>query len=111
MTTRSGSYRFPALIVCATQALGTLTLALDTAASMSAIKLTSLVHLGFDPARPHRQVQMTTGSATGTLPVFALTRFSAVGHHQFGFSVIGHTLPSGSESMAYSAWISDETRS
>lgn len=68
-------------------------LLLDTAATMSLIDLTILSKLGFDPAQPIRRVQMTTGHATGIVPVYPLTRFSALGQHHFLFPVIGHTLP------------------
>jgi len=70
-----------------------LKLLLDTAATMSSIKLASLVYLGFDLSQPLRQVQMATGSAIGLAPVFALTRLSALGQHRFIFPVIGHTPP------------------
>ncbi len=78
-----------------------LKLLLDTAASMSVIKLGYLAYLGFDPAQPLRRVQMATGSSVGTAPVFALTRLSALGQHRFIFPVIGHTPPalSGAEGL------------
>ena len=68
-------------------------LLLDTAATMSLIDLTILCKLGFDPAQPLRQVQLRTGHARGIVPVYALTRFSALGQHHIFFLVIGHTLP------------------
>lgn len=71
-------------------------LLLDTAATMSLIDLRILAKLGFDPAQPLRQVHMATGHAVGLVPVFALTRFSALGQHRFIFPVIGHTLPPAS---------------
>ncbi len=69
-----------------------LKLLLDTGATTSVIKLKTLIYLGFDPGHPMRRVQMTTGSAIGTVPVFALTRFSALGQHRFIFPVIGYGL-------------------
>jgi hypothetical protein len=56
-----------------------------------------LCKLGFDPAQPFGQVHLMTGSAVGVVPVFALTRFSALGQHRFLFPVIGHTLPATSD--------------
>ena len=52
---------------------------LDTAATTSLIDLTILTKLGFDPTQPLRRVHMMTGHAVGIVPVFALTRFSALG--------------------------------
>jgi hypothetical protein len=69
------------------------TLALDTAATQSVLKLAQLLYLSFDPTQPLRQVRMMTGSAVGLVPVFALTRFSALGQDRFIFPVIGHTVP------------------
>lgn len=69
-----------------------LKLLLDTGATTSVIKLKTLSYLGFDPNHPMRQAQMATGSAIGSVPVFALTRFSASGQHRFVFPVIGHGL-------------------
>jgi hypothetical protein len=60
------------------------------------INLAHLLHLGFNPNQPLRQVQMMSGSRIGMVPVFALTRFSALGQHRFLFPVIGHTLPPSS---------------
>jgi hypothetical protein len=73
-----------------------LNLALDTAATSSVVGLANLIHLGFDPTQPLRRLRMATGSATGIVPVFALTRLSALGQHRFIFPVVGHTLPSSS---------------
>ncbi len=72
-----------------------LDLALDTAATQSAINLAHMLHLGFDPSQPLRQVHLTTGSAIRIAPVFALTRLSALGQHRFFLPVIGHTVPPG----------------
>jgi hypothetical protein len=74
----------------------TLNLALDTAATMSVIKISSLLYLGFDINQPNRRTQMATGSAVASVRVFVLTRFGALGQNQFLFPVIGHTPPSGS---------------
>jgi hypothetical protein len=73
-----------------------LKLVLDTGATTSLIRLSSLLYLGFDPNQALRRLRVTTGSAVGTVPVFALTRLSALGQHRFVFPVIGHALPSGS---------------
>jgi hypothetical protein len=62
-----------------------LNLALDTAATLSLIRLTTLLQLGFDSNQPLWRVRLTTGSAVGTVPVFALTRFSTLGQVRFGF--------------------------
>lgn len=89
-------------IIVATQITGPamttdVSLLLYTAATMSVIDLRILIRLGFDPTQPLRRVHMTTGHATGIVPVFPLTRFSALGQHRFGFHVIGHTLPPTSD--------------
>jgi gag-polyprotein putative aspartyl protease len=73
-----------------------LKLLLDTGATTSLIKLVLLLQLGFDPTQPIRRMRMTTGSAVGTVPVFALTRLSAFGQHRYVFPVIGHALPASS---------------
>jgi hypothetical protein len=69
-------------------------LAPDTGASTSVIRLTNLLKLGFDPTEPLRMTRMTSGSSITTVPVFGLTRFSALGQHRFGFPVIGSPLSS-----------------
>jgi hypothetical protein len=71
-----------------------LKLVLDTGATTSLIRLACLARLGFDPNQPDGHLHMTTGSSVGIVPVFALTRFSALGQNQFNFAVIGHPLPS-----------------
>jgi hypothetical protein len=73
-----------------------LNLALDTAATVSVVDLANLIHLGFDPTQPLRRLRMATGSTVAIVPVFALTRLSALGQHRFIFPVIGHTLPPSS---------------
>jgi aspartyl protease len=73
-----------------------LKLLLDTGATTSLIILANLLYLGFDPNQPIRRIRMTTGSAVGMVPVFALTRFSALGQHRYAFPVIGHALPASS---------------
>ncbi len=70
-----------------------LTLLLDTGATKSVIKRSSLIYIGIDPDQSSRRVQMTTGSAVEIVPIVTLTRFSALGQHRFGFSVIAHTMP------------------
>jgi hypothetical protein len=70
-----------------------LRLILDTAATTSVVDLSILTNLGFDPGQPVRYTQLVTGSAVGTAPVFAVTRFSTLGQHRFGFHIVGHTLP------------------
>ena len=72
-----------------------LSLGLDTAATMSLIKEAALLYLGFDLNQPHRRTRMATGSAVGTASVFILTRFGALGQNRFPFPVIGHTPPAG----------------
>jgi hypothetical protein len=73
-----------------------LNLLLDTGATTSLIRLSHLVYLGFDPGQPFRHTRLATGSAVGTVPVFALTRLTALGQHRFVFPVIGHTPPPSS---------------
>jgi hypothetical protein len=73
-----------------------LNLVLDTGATTSLIDFGIILHLGFDPNQPLQRARMTTGSAVGIAPVFALTRFSALGHHRFVFPVIAHSLSSAS---------------
>jgi hypothetical protein len=51
-----------------------------------------ILHLGFDPNQPLQRARMTTGSAVGIAPIFALTRFSALGHHRFVFPIVAHSL-------------------
>jgi hypothetical protein len=72
---------------------GGLRLLLDTAATMSVIKLATLVYIGLDLSQPLRKVSMATGSAVELVPVSALTRLTALGQHRFIFPVIGHTPP------------------
>ncbi len=73
-----------------------LKLLLDTGATTSLIKLVLLLQLGFDLAQPIRRMRMATGSAVGMVPVFELTRLSALAQHRYIFPVIGHALPAGS---------------
>ena len=70
-----------------------LTLVLDSGATKSLIKRSSLIYIGIDPDQSPRRVQVTTGSAVEIVPVVVLTRFSALGQHRFGFSVVAHTMP------------------
>ena len=83
------------LVAEATGPTGTtnLNLVLDTGATTSLIRLSNLIYLGFDPNQPLRHVGITTGSAVGNVPLFALTRLSALGQHRYIFPVIGHALP------------------
>jgi hypothetical protein len=74
-----------------------LKLVLDTGATTSLIDFRIVLHLGFDPNRPLKRARMTTGSAVGMAPVFAQTRFSALGQHRFVFPVIAHSLPPASD--------------
>ena len=55
-----------------------LRLVLDIARRTSLIDFGIILHLGFDPNQPLLRARMTTGSAVGIAPVFALTRFSAL---------------------------------
>ena len=70
-----------------------LNLALDTGATTSLNDIAILILLGVDPNQPLRSLRMATGSAVGIVPVFALTRLSALGQHRFIFPVVGHALP------------------
>jgi len=73
-----------------------LKLALDTGATKSLIKRSSLIYIGFDPDQSTRHVQMMTGSAVAMVPIVTLTRLTALDQHRIGFPVIAHTLPRGS---------------
>jgi hypothetical protein len=73
-----------------------LNLLLDTGATTSLIDLAILLSIGFDPNQPLRRARMTTGSTVQIVPVFALTRFSALGQRRFIFPVVAHTLPPNS---------------
>ena len=73
-----------------------LNLVLDTGATTSLIDVAILTFLGFDPNQPLRRIRMVTGSALGIVPIFALTRLSALGRNRFIFPVVGHTLPPSS---------------
>jgi predicted aspartyl protease len=70
-----------------------LTLVLDTGATRSLIKRSSLIYIGIDPNQSTRRLRMTTGNAVEVVPVVILTRLSALGQHRFGFPVIAHTMP------------------
>jgi hypothetical protein len=70
-----------------------LTLVLDTGATKSLIKRSSLIYIGIDPDQSPQRAQIITGSAVEIVPVVVLTRFSALGQHRFGFSVVAHTMP------------------
>ena len=74
-----------------------LKLVLDIGATRSLIDLTTLLLLGFDPAQSPQRIQMTTGSSVEVVPVVVLTRLSALGQHRFGFPVMAHALPKGSD--------------
>ena len=67
-------------------------LVLDTGATTTLINLTTLLYLGFDPSQPLRLIRMTTGSTVEIVPLFVLTRLSALGQHRYGFPVIAHAL-------------------
>jgi len=88
-----------------------LKLLLDTGASTSLLKLSTLVFIGLDPDQPIRRVQMTTGSAVELAPVVMLTRLGALGQQRVGFSVIGHTCRQAPPSMGCSAWTSSGIKS
>jgi hypothetical protein len=66
---------------------------LESGATTSLIDLATLVYLGFDPNHPLRRARMANVSVVGIVPIFALTRLSALGQLHFGFPVVGHTLP------------------
>jgi hypothetical protein len=71
-----------------------LNLVLDTGATTSLLKLTTVLSLGFDPDQSPHRMSMATGSTIEIVPVIVLTRLTALGQHRFGFPVIAHPLPS-----------------
>lgn len=73
----------------------TVTMILDTGATTSLLKRTTLAYLGFDLTATKHQVRMTTGSTVELVPVVQLTRLFALGQNRIGFSVVAHSLPEG----------------
>lgn len=66
---------------------------LDTGATKTLLKRSSLIYIGIDPEQSTRHIQMITGSTVEVVPVVTLTRLSALGQHRFGFPVVAHTMP------------------
>jgi Aspartyl protease len=76
----------------------TIRLILDTGATTSLINQRVLIGIGIDPAGsgvPSEKVEMTTGSTVERVSRVIPTRFTALGQHRFGFSVLAHDLPRG----------------
>ena len=88
-----------------------LNLILDTGATTSLFDLDILIYTGFDPNQPVRRARVITGSTAANLPVFALTRFSALGQHRFGFPIVAHRCTRTSAPTDCLGWISCATRS
>jgi predicted aspartyl protease len=71
------------------------TLALDTGASVTLIRNTLLVYLGFDPSAAQEQWQITTGSGSVLAPRLVIDSIEALDVVQTNFAVLAHTLPAG----------------
>ncbi len=67
-------------------------LILDTGATISLIRSTILIAVGYDPDASQDQVQVTMGSGIQSLPRIVLNRFSALGRHRLGFRVLSHPI-------------------
>ena len=70
-----------------------LRLLLDTGATSSVIDPTILIASGYDSSATIGRVQIATGNGLVIAPRLILTRFTALGRHQFGFPVLSHALP------------------
>ena len=71
----------------------TVRLALDTGATTTLINTNVLVALGYDPARGHSRIQVTTGSSVEYVPRLVLRGLYALGLARRRFPVLCHTLP------------------
>jgi hypothetical protein len=70
-----------------------LRLILDTGATTTLIRSTPLIAVGYDPDAAIDRVQVTMGNSVEMVPRLFLNRFSALGHHRLGLSVLSHALP------------------
>ena len=70
-----------------------LRLILDTGATVSLVRSTILVAIGYDPAISADRVSVAMGNGVEVVPRIALDRLSALGRHRLAFPVLAHTLP------------------
>jgi len=70
-----------------------LKLLLDTGATRTTIKRSTLIHLGFDPERDGSPGKLITGSTTESIRIVTLTRLFALGQNRIGFRVAAHRIP------------------
>lgn len=71
-----------------------LRLVLDTGATISLIRSTILVAVGYDPDASPDPVRVAMGGGIGLIPRVVLNRFSALGEHRLGYSILSHSIPS-----------------
>ena len=71
------------------------TMILDTGATTTTLGLKVLRLVGYDPSMAIGQAQLTTGSATSTVPLLMVNRLSALGRHAIGLRVLARNLPPG----------------
>jgi hypothetical protein len=70
-----------------------LELALDTGATITTIRTSALVRIGYDPALSPERIRMTTGSGVEYVPRLPINRIRALGQERVHFPVVAHTLP------------------
>ena len=72
-----------------------LRLALDTGATRSLIRPTSLTLAGYDLSTISTRARISTASATHHAAIISVARITALGCDQRGMAVLAHDMPSG----------------
>jgi hypothetical protein len=70
-----------------------LRLILDTGATMSLVRSTILVAVGYDPDASPDRITVARGNGVEIVPRIVLNRLSALGRHRLGSLVLAHSLP------------------
>jgi len=70
-----------------------LRLILDTGATISLIRSTILIAVGYDPDASPDRMMVAMGNGLAPLPRIILNRLSALGRHRLAVPVLAHSLP------------------
>ncbi len=70
-----------------------LRLILDTGATITLIRTTILVAVGYDPETSPDRITVAMGNGVELVPRVTLNRLSALGRHRLAFPALAHALP------------------